>query len=50
MPGGGAPVGLRGGPAAGLGSNFLCDHVEIRLDRELAIAAGGERIGRRRQL
>jgi len=29
MPGRWRAVGLRGGPAAGLGSDFLCDHVEI---------------------
>lgn len=46
----GAPAALRGGPAAGLEGDFLCDHVEIQLDRELPIAAGGERIGRLRQL
>jgi hypothetical protein len=47
MPVGGARWALRGGPAAGLGGDFLCGHVEIQLDRELASAAGGERIGRR---
>lgn len=46
----GAPAAFRGDHLPGRIGDFLCDHVEIRLEREVAIEAGGELIGRRRTL
>jgi diacylglycerol kinase family enzyme len=53
----GRPPLLRGAPAAFRGDSFseqirdfLCDRVQIELDDEVAIEAGGELLGRRRQL
>lgn len=48
---------LRGAPAARRGAyfservtDFLCDRVAIELDRDVAVEAGGELLGRRRRL
>lgn len=48
---------LRGAPAAFRGEHFserirdfLCDHVQIQLDAEVPVEAGGELLGRRRRL
>jgi hypothetical protein len=46
----GAPGPLRGPTSGGPAADFLCDHVEIRLDAEAAVEAGGELLGRRREL
>lgn len=46
----GAPSALRGGASSGQPHDFLCDRVEIQLDAEVSVEAGGELLGRRRQL
>ncbi len=44
------PVLLPGRGASGKIRDFLCDHVQIQLDGEAAVEAGGELLGRRRIL
>jgi hypothetical protein len=46
----GAPGAFGGTGLSGRGRGFLCDHVEIGLDTELAIEAGGELLGHHRSL
>ena len=46
----GAPAGRRVDRSSGRISDFLCNRVEIQLDDELSIDAGGELLGRRRRL
>ena len=47
---GGDPAALRGRPFARAAGDFLCDRVQIQLDAEAAIEAGGELLGRRREV
>jgi hypothetical protein len=46
----GASGGFGGRVTSKQGRSFLCDHVEIQLDAELAIEAGGELLGHRQGL
>jgi diacylglycerol kinase family enzyme len=46
----GAPAAFRGGHPSAQIHDFLCDRVQIHLDDEIAIEAGGELLGRRRSL
>jgi len=46
----GTPAALRAGARSGRTSDFLCDHVKIEIDHEVAVEAGGELLGGRRQL
>jgi diacylglycerol kinase family enzyme len=45
-----APAARRGDNSSGRTSDFLCNHVQIELDGELSVEAGGELLGRRRRL
>lgn len=44
------PAAFRGDYFSDRVSDFLCDRVDIELDREAAVEAGGELLGRRRQV
>jgi hypothetical protein len=44
------PGAFRAGYPSGRARDFLCDHVQIELEEEVAVEAGGELLGRRRQL
>lgn len=46
----GTPAALRERAEGAAGADFLCDHVQIRLDAEVAIEAGGELLGRHREI
>ncbi len=46
----GTPAALRAGYPAGRVRDFLCDRVQIELEEEALVEAGGELIGRRRGL
>jgi hypothetical protein len=46
----GEPAALRRDPPAGNARDFLCDHVQIHLSEETAVAVGGELLGRRRHV
>jgi hypothetical protein len=46
----GTPGALRERAPAGAGADFLCDHVQIQLDAEAAVEAGGELLGRHREI
>jgi diacylglycerol kinase family enzyme len=45
-----APASLRGASSSERIRDFLCDHVQIQLEDEVAIEAGGELLGRRATL